>query len=785
MILGWRRLRSPEPPSAELETPANVAPSAKTRLPVRSGEVRRGKPAPSLARVALRGIVVDRAGAPVSGATVALAVPAKVVRSGTDGRFEIRDLFPGRYSVEARLGALTAGPVGVELDARARDVVLRLYQGWNLEVEVVAAGTGSPIAGADVEVSLISMFPGAGRQSAKTGADGIAHLPGLTFIGHDLRVSAPGFADDRRGPGPDLIERIPEVRRLRIALHRAVTEVRGILVDDKGAPIENGEVEAIPYQLGDRAQDEARTARTVGAADPHAGLRTGLGVRSDAKGTFRIGLEAGTWVLVASAPDREVTVTDPIFVDAKSEARRELRIVLGTGRTLRGVVVDGSDREVGGANVEARWLNGTRILGATTTDDGGGFELRGLPRAPIEVFAMTDDARSTPIAIDLVSADVEGAVIPLDLAGVITGRVVDDRGGPIPDAVITYLEERPKGKASLFPAVVTSGDDGRFRIAGVSPSITYFLSAARAQDGSFGQHAAAVHARGGQDVTITIPAGGAIVGRIVGAVDPRRIVVRDQQTLSTGRPGADGRFRIERLPALRYQLRITGAGVPEIYLHDVEVSGGRDTDVGDVKVEAGRKVAGVVLDTAGKLLQSASVRIDIDSRYAITRRTRAGKFEATVPSGVPLQISASHPQFGRSATQSFGAGGSTTAVKLLMQPGGTIRGVATSGGAALADATVTAWPIGPRPTEPYAAAITDDAGAFVLPAIPAGKWLVELGIPAFEHEQRVMQQGVEVQLGTTQQVDFDASAAPRGTIVRPRPERADVPVYGDEDPDHE
>ena len=783
LILGWWRLRSSKseeaapPPSVSAETSKVVAPA-----PARDAVIRRGRAAPPLERFALRGIVVDRTGAPVAGASVALATPTKVVRTGDDGRFEIPQLLPGRYSVEARHGARTAGPIGVELDRRTRDVTLRLYQGWNLEVEVVAADTGKPIAGADVEVRLISMFPDAGRQLVKTGADGIAHVPGLTFIGHDLRVAAPGFVDDRRGPGPDLVERSAEVRRLRIALRRAVAEVTGTLVDDKGAPIEGGEVEAVVYQSGDRAVDDAKLAQSYGAIDPHAALRSGLGTRSGAGGRFRIGLESGTWVLLASAPEHEIAVTEPLFVDTKSETKRDVRIVLGAGRTLRGVVVDGADVEVAAAQVEVRWLEGTRVLATTVSDGGGGFEVRGLPRAPVEVFAVTHDARSKPIAIDLVAADVEGAVIPLDLTEAITGKVIDDRGGPVSDAVITYYEERPKGKPSMFPAVVVSDHDGAFRIAGLAARASYFLSAARPQDGTFGQHAAGVPARSGDNVTITIPAGGAITGRIVGA-DPRQIVIRDQQTLTTAHPGADGRFRLERLPALRYQLRISGAALADKYIHDVDVGAGRDTDLGDIPVEAGRKVAGVVVDQAGRSLDSATVRIEVDNRYAIVRRAAGGRFAVTVPTGVPLVVAATHPERGRSAALALGAGASTSALRLAMLPGGTIRGVAKAKGAALADAPVTVWPLGPRPSEPFAAAITDDAGAYSLANVPAGKWLVELGVPALQKEHRVMQQGVEVKTGAVQDVDFDASTAPANTIVQPRPERGDIPVYGDEEPE--
>jgi hypothetical protein len=749
-----------------------------------SPSTRRGRPAPPLQRLSLRGIVVDRDGAPVAGARVVLATPSRAVESRDDGRFELTELLPGRYTVEARRGGQMAGPVAVALDAKSGEVVLRMYQGFVLEVEVVAEDTGRPIAGATVEVALISMHPEAGRQRATTGSDGIAKLEGLTYIGHDLYVSAPGYADERRGPGPDQTERTPHVRRIRVPLHRAVMELAGRVVDEHGKPVADATIEAVNYQGGDRSVDDAKLAARSGVIDPHATLRSGLGVRATAQGTFRVGLPQGTWVLVASGPERDVVVSEPLFVERGGPARRELTLVLGAGRIIRGVVVDSVDAEVAAAHVEARWLEGTRVLATSVSDNGGGFELRGLPAAPIELIATTDRARSRPLTVDLIPGSIEGAVIALDLEGEITGRVVDDAGKAVADCVIAYIEEHPNPKPSLYPGITMSDQEGRFRIPGVAPRVSYNVSAARPMDGSFGQHAAATVARAGDNVTITIPAGGAIIGRIVGISDPRKVVVRDQQTLSTARPAADGRFRIDRLPALRYQLRVSGHGIADTYVYDVDVGKGRDTDVGDITVRPGRRVAGVVVDAAGKLVDGATVRVEVDSRYAVLTRAAGGRFSINVPA-VPLVVFATQPDAGRSAPLAIGATANAAALRLAMQAGGTIRGVARAHGAALDDSVVTLWPVGPRPPEPIAATLTDDAGAFALSAVPPGRYLLELGLRAFEREHRVIQRGVEVRVGDVVELDIDASKAPDGTIVQPKNELPELPVHGEEsDDDH-
>jgi protocatechuate 3,4-dioxygenase beta subunit len=773
---------SSRPGATEAKQAPVVAAGPKTKSSG-SATPRRAKAAPPLQRLAMRGIVVDREGAPVADAQVVLAIPARTVKSGNDGRFELADLLPGRYNLEARSGGQMAGPIAVTLDAKTKDVVLRMYQGYVLEVEVVAEDTGRPIAGAEVEVSLLSMHPEAGRQRATTGADGIAKLEGLTYIGHDLYISAPGFADEKRGPGPDQTERAPHVRRIRVPMHRASQEIAGRVVDEQGKPIAGATIEAVSYQGGDRSVDEAKLASRTGAVDPHAILRSGLGARSTAQGTFRVGLLQGTWVLLASAPERDVAVSEPLFVERGAPAKRELTLTLGAGRVVRGVVVDSNDVEVAAAHVEARWVEGTRTLATTVSDNGGGFELRGLPAAPIEVIATSDHARSRPVAVNLTAGSVEGAVIALELEGEITGRVVDDAGKGVADCVVSYIEERPTSKPTLYPGITMSDPEGRFRISGVPPRVTFVVSAARPMDGSFGQHAAAQSARAGDNVTITIPAGGAIVGRIVGIPDPRKVIVSDKQTLSSTRPGADGRFRLDRLPALTYQLRVSGAGIADAYVHDVVVGKGRDTDVGDITVRPGRKVAGVVVDTRGKLVDEANVRVEVDGRYAMLTRAAGGKFSLNLPA-VPLVLIATHPDSGRSAPIAIGATANAAGLRLAMQAGGTIRGVAKANGIALDDSVVTVWPVGPRPPEAIAAALTDDAGAFVLSAVPPGKYLVELGLRAFEREHRVIQRGVEVRVGDTVELELDASKAPEGTIVQPNSELPELPVHSEESEEH-
>lgn len=735
------------------------------------------------ARRTLRGIVVDAAGAPVGDAQVVLARPARVARAGADGRFTLTDLPPARVAVEAHDAQRIAGPLPVDLTDGDAEVTLRLYQGHALEVMVVAEDDGRAIEGALVRAQAITMFDGAHLRAAFTDGAGVARLPGLVYVGHELIVSAPGYAVVRRGPGPDQEEPAPHVRALRVALPAAAAALDGRVVDEAGAPVAGAEVEVVPYQEGLVAVDDARRAARLGAADPHLALRSGLGVRTDDDGRFELGVARGTWIVIATADGLAPAVSEPVF--AEGGARATLQLVAARGRTVRGVVVTSDDRPVAGATVQARWLDGDHVLGDVRADATGEFALRGLPAAPIVLVASSDVARARPVKLDLTAADPAPVIVTLALDGAITGRVTDERGAGIADAIVTFVERRP-GAPAVFPGVVVTDAEGRFAVRGLPARTGFHLSAARPQDGGFAQHAVGRVAEAGDEVTLVVPSPGAIVGRVDVTGDPGRLVVRDLQTLTAARVGRDGRFRLDGLPPLTYQLRLGGPRAATVYRDGVEVRPGETTDVGTIAVPAGRAVSGVVVDPAGEPLDEATIRIEVDGRYAVVTRSHRGAFDATVPDGAALVVHASHPRAGRCAPRALAAGAATTRLRLETLPGVTVRGEVRAHGRPLPDARLAVWPAGDRGAEPWAAAVSDDAGRFELAGVPPGAWHVELLVDTDDALMRVLRQPVEIAgADAPPPVVFDASDVPAGTVVVPPSDVPDLPTHGDEGGEHE
>ena len=143
------RLAGYAPGRAELDFAARVS----RRLAIRLGE-RRETPAPP---EAIAGRVVDAAGAGVEGALVAARrqrgrgpgsaedFASAQALSGSDGRFRLADLEPGRYLLTAsRAGHAPARAVGVQ--GGAAEVTLRLEAGGALRGRVRDRSTGSPVA---------------------------------------------------------------------------------------------------------------------------------------------------------------------------------------------------------------------------------------------------------------------------------------------------------------------------------------------------------------------------------------------------------------------------------------------------------------------------------------------------------------------------------------------------------------------------------------------------------------------------------------------------------------
>lgn len=711
---------------------SSVAPRSAAAAPARDHAERRAAIArarrgltPALPRVELRGRVVDGDDRPVAGAAVVLGAADAIVRSAADGTFAFTDLVPGVYGVEARARDRIGGPRRVVLSASTEPIVLRLYRGAIAEVEVVSAVDGRPIAGAEVSLRELAMVPDAGRQRALTGDDGVARFEALTVMAHEVFVHAPGFA-----PTTDTLDPTTVARgrwRMRVALEAGAT-LTGTVVDPAGRPVPGATIEIHAAGDGDspRGSDVAR----YGAAHPVLSQTTGAGVPSDAEGRFQLALAAGRWQLTASHPAYQTTASMPLVSDGRTPGT--VTITLETGRRVAGVVVDRDDRPVAGADVEARWSFGGRVERRGKTDGTGRFELVGLPPGRIDVLAIGATATSAPAPLDLSDGDPEELVLVLDNDARIDGVVQDDRGRPVRDAEIAYVEiTARRSPLRVYPAVVTADDQGRFAIAGLSGQRVYGLTARRPQDGDHHLRTGGATARAGETVTLVIPGDGAVIGRVLrdGKRPPRGTTVELRGVTAPVEPDAAGRFRFDGIPPGVRTVLVHGRDVPEITVEEVKVEAGHATDVGTIDLPRGRLVAGHVRRGDGRPAVGVDVTVAPDAGRAARAITDdAGAFSVLVAEGQPLRVRARHRAGRVSDELRVAAAGDAEHLALVLADGTMIEGDARTGDAPIVDAYVFVHAPGGSPDDPVTYAQTDDAGYFRIRGVPPGVYVVELRV---------------------------------------------------------
>jgi hypothetical protein len=136
---------------------------------------------------------------------------------------------------------------------------------------------------------------------------------------------------------------------------------------------------------------------------------------------------------------------------------------------------------------------------AATTDDEGTFSFGKLPAGRYDVRASKTRYVDSPLGarrpggpgkpIHLADGQtLEGLVISLPPAGVITGRVVDDAGDPVTGVNVTPMRYRSingERRLSEFGRFRTTDDTGAFRVYGLPPGV-YYLSAQPEESRQFG-----------------------------------------------------------------------------------------------------------------------------------------------------------------------------------------------------------------------------------------------------------------------------------------------------------
>jgi RNA polymerase sigma factor (sigma-70 family) len=360
----------------------------------------------------------------------------------------------------------TQRPVGKRLAADEPLVVdLWVTGGASLSARVVDEH-GRPVRGATVRAWCSERFEPSKPEdrratSAGNGAFTLEHL-GERFV---LFAEVPGLAClyGLRGhlrPGVD-------VEGLEVVMSEA-TLLRGHVVDERGQPIAGAQLSDAPH-MGS-GNDDATQVVGVQRFWAHE-VQTTTGP----DGAFALGpVPSRSW---------NARVTHPAFLYADAPLDPELednRIELAAGYALRGVVLGADGRALPGAEVHVRPQPGEERR--ATTDAAGRFEVHAL-NASESGFVLVSAPWHAVLARQPLAfgPDAPGSIeLRLQPETPLAGRVLDERGRPVADALVraegdrlleiaTDYGERTTWEWKAGCNEVRTDAEGRFRFAQLYP----------------------------------------------------------------------------------------------------------------------------------------------------------------------------------------------------------------------------------------------------------------------------------------------------------------------------
>lgn len=465
---------------------------------------------------------------------------------------------------------------------------------------VTDALTRKPIAGALVWSGLPPERP-----PVRTGADGTFRLPvppgGTPWIG----VAAPGYQLPDRQPartGP-----------VAVALQPATT-VRGQVVDSSGAPIAGAVV---------HIQPGPSRVRSLSSLAFMPIFKT----RSDGSFSFADLVPGGTYKLFAKHPGHGLTEVQVRTPPAGGKPSLLERIVLGSGITATGRVVDEAGDPVEGAEVT--------MIGAESPVYGDVFEdaskasgVFSIPHLMPGPFILTVRRAGFAafwrdgVRVPEGEARFNAGELVLKAGAAIEGRVTDERGRPVEGTEVrVYSEEGLLNPRAAFlgeePAPdARTGPEGRFRIEDLEPGRPYNV---------FARHpdhppatVAGIEAPTADPVHVEFEAARSLSLRVVGP-EGEPVPDAEVQTVEKGfanlsagplgRTDARGELRKGGLKPGTLDLEVAARGYRDTSWRGVQIPQERDPDPVTVTLERAPVLEGRALDEEGNPVPEAQISI--------------------------------------------------------------------------------------------------------------------------------------------------------------------------------
>lgn len=586
----------------------------------------------------------------------------QVTETDAEGRFTFERMKPISYVLTAtREGRHAVVEAALAIPGTSSDeVVLRLGDARPV-AGTVRDDAGRPVAGARIALRGIDSY-----QRAFTDAQGHYRMELIEKGTYYFEVVAPRHRD----LSEEKRELTSSSEPIDFTLARTLS-ISGTLVDEQGNPVEGAR-----FSLKQSAEDSASDAED--------------GIRTDEDGQFVLDVPtAGTWK-VSLQHDR--FLPQELSVQAPAE---NVRWVLHAGTVVEGSVTDEKGVPLEGVRVSL-WRSGEswRNQQNDQTDDRGRFSLGGLRAGSYAVEAsLTVEGMDRLASRTMELRDSEHVEVSLrfEPGWSLSGLVVDEAGQPLPDVSVgmeAYAEDPPpwrrgKGQRYGLGPQVRSGGDGRFAFRQLSAG-TYTLWASKRGYTLEPSKAAGaerveekLRVRSGMgEVRLVLKPQARITGRVIGPDgEPiQRFEVENQVV-----DNASGAFAYPFAKSERKRLRFKAPGLVKVE-RTVEVQAGVDLDIGEVRMERGRRVMGRVVDAeTGEPVARAEIEFEdqhegaqgtgsIPRSRALTREN--GFFELAHVESRPLVLKVTHSEY---LTQSLVLGSGDESVTVRLDAGATVE----------------------------------------------------------------------------------------------------------------
>lgn len=639
--------------------------------------IRRAVPAPSRsvdvtlkAFAIVRATVRDAQGAPVNQARVSIAGsglwPARAETAAADGVVRLTRVPSGVYELRAQMGSLVAEPIApLVLDpGESRDVQMVLTEGASIEGRVVDARTGAAVPDARVIVAedALSATP----RALLSEHDGAFRLRGLLRRPHVVSARAAGFVPrvgDPIQPG--------NTQPVVIALDREVL-VRGRVVDSRGAPVANAQVEIATIDLDGRATFLNATARAFReqlferqqrgpgplrasgelgvTSGPVPHIPTDPFVSRPVEGALESGFvtdEQGRFSVGEIPPGAvRVSALHPAFVRGESALRAaragetiEVEVVLHSGGLIDGRLVDERGYPIAQQMIEVRVEHDPAVRRVFTARDGTFRVPAILGRA--SVVAVVNGQPAARAEVEVADAQEQRLTLSLDReTRRVRGRVLDPSGYPVAGAEVLLAGGGHSTRTVSLP-------DGTFDVL-LAGRGAFTLEARHPR---FAPRIVS-NASASEEQRVMLEPGATVIARVDGRSCARGEIELSVETVCGVLRRAvrgDGEARFEQVCPGRVSASASADGCIRTSTPGTTVRGGASVELARIELLAGGGAEGEVVDARGELVAGAVITLaDRDDGAPLARADRQGHFRADTIAEGDQRVVAVHPVLGRS-----------------------------------------------------------------------------------------------------------------------------------------